>query len=172
MNRPVKEVTKFSRPFHTFSVHFRECEFSKASASSFGVTRGPISTAGQGWAAAPSGRFPVSLGPVHERWGSGARDWQAVWSFISLVWWRELSVKVKLMIYRLIYVLPLTRGHQLWVVTEEMRLWIQAAEFLLKSEGSALEIIIAEYYCQISSMHLNKTFLPCLKCNTFLNFIN
>lgn len=65
---------------------------------------------------------------------------------------------MKLMIYRLIYVLPLTRGQQLWVVTEEMRLWIQAAEFLLKSEGSALEIIIAEYYCQISSMHLNKTF--------------
>lgn len=41
---------------------------------------------------------------------------------------RELSVKVKLSIYSSICILTLTDGHELWVMTETMRLWIQAAE--------------------------------------------
>jgi len=47
---------------------------------------------------------------------------------------RELSRKAKLSIYRSIYVPSLTYGHEIWVVTERMRSWIQG--WL----GSALEI--------------------------------
>lgn len=40
----------------------------------------------------------------------------------------ELSWKVKLLIYLSIYVPALTYGHELWVMTERTRLWIQGAE--------------------------------------------
>ncbi|KAL4005315.1 hypothetical protein ACER0C_005028 [Sarotherodon galilaeus] len=58
----------------------------------------------------------------------------------SIVVKRELSVKAKLSIYRSIYVPTLTYGHELWVVTERMRLRIQAAEmsFLRKVAGLSL----------------------------------
>nr|XP_054599772.1 uncharacterized protein LOC129164266 [Nothobranchius furzeri] len=53
---------------------------------------------------------------------------------------RELSQKVKLSIYRSIYVPTLTYGHELWVVTDRMRSRIQAAEmsFLRRVAGLSL----------------------------------
>ncbi|MDG2633017.1 hypothetical protein P7M35_24665, partial [Vibrio parahaemolyticus] len=58
----------------------------------------------------------------------------------SVVVKRELSQKVKLSIYRSIYVPTLTYGHELWVVTERMRSRIQAAEmsFLRRVAGLSL----------------------------------
>ncbi len=55
---------------------------------------------------------------------------------------KELSQKAKLSIYQSIYVPALTYGHELWVVTERMRLRIQAAEmsFLRGWLGSVLEM--------------------------------
>ncbi len=52
---------------------------------------------------------------------------------------RELK-KAKLSIYQSIYVPTLTYGHELWVVTERMRLRIQAAEmsFLCRVAGLSL----------------------------------
>uniref|UniRef100_A0A8C6LH54 DUF4371 domain-containing protein n=1 Tax=Nothobranchius furzeri TaxID=105023 RepID=A0A8C6LH54_NOTFU len=47
---------------------------------------------------------------------------------LSVVVKRELSQKARLSIYRSIYVPILTYGHELWVMTERMRLQIQAAE--------------------------------------------
>lgn len=41
---------------------------------------------------------------------------------------QELSHKVKLLIYSSVYVLTLTSGHELWVVTEQTRSRIQAAK--------------------------------------------
>ncbi len=41
---------------------------------------------------------------------------------------KELSCKVKLSIYRSIYIPTLTYGHELWVMTERTRSRIQAAE--------------------------------------------
>lgn len=35
---------------------------------------------------------------------------------------KELSLRVNLSIYNLIYVLTITHGHDLWVVTERMRM--------------------------------------------------
>ncbi|TWW59883.1 hypothetical protein D4764_06G0014130 [Takifugu flavidus] len=46
----------------------------------------------------------------------------------SVVVKRELSRKVKLSIYQSIFVLPLTYGHELWVMTERTRSQVQAAE--------------------------------------------
>ncbi|KAI3363802.1 hypothetical protein L3Q82_001410 [Scortum barcoo] len=53
---------------------------------------------------------------------------------------KELSLKAKLSIYRSIYVPTLTYGHELWVMTERTRLWIQAAKmsFLLRVAGHSL----------------------------------
>ncbi len=53
---------------------------------------------------------------------------------------KELSRKAKLSIYQSIYVPTLTYGHKLWVVTERMRLWIQAAvmSFLRRVAGLSL----------------------------------
>ncbi|KAI3355759.1 hypothetical protein L3Q82_004331 [Scortum barcoo] len=55
---------------------------------------------------------------------------------------KELSRKAKLSIYRSIYVPTLTYGHELWVMTERTRSWIQAAEmsFLRRVAGRSLEI--------------------------------
>lgn len=52
-------------------------------------------------------------------------------------WWRELSIKAKLSIYWSSYVPSLTYDHKLWLVTERMRVWIQAAEisFILRVAG-------------------------------------
>ncbi|KAK3542076.1 hypothetical protein QTP86_011949 [Hemibagrus guttatus] len=46
----------------------------------------------------------------------------------SVVVKKELSRKVKLLIYQSIYVPTLTYGHELWVMTERVRSRIQAAE--------------------------------------------
>ncbi|KAF7652554.1 hypothetical protein LDENG_00095270 [Lucifuga dentata] len=53
---------------------------------------------------------------------------------------RELSQKARLSIYQSIYVPILTYGHELWVVTEKTRSWIQAAEmrFLRRVSGLTL----------------------------------
>ena len=46
----------------------------------------------------------------------------------SVVATRELSQKAKLSVYQSIFVPTLTYGHELWVVTERTRSWVQAAE--------------------------------------------
>ncbi|TWW73155.1 hypothetical protein D4764_15G0005490 [Takifugu flavidus] len=53
---------------------------------------------------------------------------------------KELSRKAKLSIYWSVYVPVLTYGHQRWVMTERMRLRIQAAEmsFLRREAGLSL----------------------------------
>lgn len=53
---------------------------------------------------------------------------------------RDLNVKEKLSIYRLIYVLTLTYGYELWVVAERMRSQIQMVEisFLLRVASLSL----------------------------------
>ena len=40
----------------------------------------------------------------------------------------EESQKSRLSVYQSIFLPALTYGHELWVMTERMRLWIQAAE--------------------------------------------
>ncbi len=63
--------------------------------------------------------------------------WALYWTAVVK---RELSWKAKLSIYQSIYVPTLTYGHELGVVTERMRLWIQAAEmsFLRRVAGLTL----------------------------------
>ncbi|KAK3537481.1 hypothetical protein QTP70_012107 [Hemibagrus guttatus] len=58
----------------------------------------------------------------------------------SVVVKKELSRKAKLSIYQSIYVPTLTYGHELWVMTERVRSWIQAAEmsFLRRVAGHSL----------------------------------
>ncbi|KAL1282365.1 hypothetical protein QQF64_001168 [Cirrhinus molitorella] len=58
----------------------------------------------------------------------------------SVVVKKELSEKAKLSIYQSIYVPTLTYGHELWVMTERIRSWIQAAEmsFLRRVAGRSL----------------------------------
>ncbi|XP_066511459.1 sialoadhesin-like [Hoplias malabaricus] len=58
----------------------------------------------------------------------------------SVVVKRELSRKAKPLIYRSIYVPTLTYGHELWVVTERTRSWVQVAEmsFLRRVSGLSL----------------------------------
>ncbi|KAK3556390.1 hypothetical protein QTP70_007992 [Hemibagrus guttatus] len=46
----------------------------------------------------------------------------------SVVVKKELSRKVKLLIYQSIYIPTLTYGHELWVMAEGVRSWIQVAE--------------------------------------------
>lgn len=46
----------------------------------------------------------------------------------TLVVKKELSPGVKLLIYRSVYVLTLTHGRELWVVTERTRLQVQMDE--------------------------------------------
>ncbi|KAK3523662.1 hypothetical protein QTP70_006725 [Hemibagrus guttatus] len=64
-----------------------------------------------------------------------------MWSmYRSVVVKKELSRKAKLSIYQSIYVPTLTYGHELWVMTERVRSWIQAAEmsFLRRVAGRSL----------------------------------
>ena len=58
----------------------------------------------------------------------------------SIVVRRELSRKVKLLIYRSIYVPTFTYGHEIWVMTERKRSRIQVAEmdFLYRVAGHSL----------------------------------
>ncbi|KAK3572192.1 hypothetical protein QTP86_025596, partial [Hemibagrus guttatus] len=58
----------------------------------------------------------------------------------SVVVKKELSRKAKLSIYQSIYAPTLTYGHELWVLTERVRSWIQAAEmsFLRRVAGRSL----------------------------------
>ena len=48
--------------------------------------------------------------------------------FATPWWWRELSQKAKLSIYRSIFVPTLTYGHEGWVMTERTRSRIQSVE--------------------------------------------
>ncbi len=59
----------------------------------------------------------------------------------SVVVKRELSWKVKLSVYRSTYILTLTYGHELWVMTERTRSRIQAAKisFLFRVAGLSLK---------------------------------
>ena len=52
---------------------------------------------------------------------------QHLW-YWSVVVKRELSQRAKLSIYQLIYIPTLPYGHELWVMTERMRLRIQMVE--------------------------------------------
>ncbi len=63
--------------------------------------------------------------------------WVLYWTVVVK---RELSQKAKLLIYQSIYVPTLTYGHEFWVMTERMRLRIQAAEmsFLCRVVGLSL----------------------------------
>lgn len=56
------------------------------------------------------------------------------------------------------YVLPLTCAHDLWEVTVRIRLWIQAAEFFVKDEGSALEIERYYFCCYTLSLEILSSF--------------
>ncbi|KAM4534591.1 uncharacterized protein V3H82_024506 [Fundulus diaphanus] len=58
----------------------------------------------------------------------------------SVVVKRELSQKAKLSIYPSIYVPTLIYGHELWVVTERTRSWIQAAEMSFLRSVSGLSL--------------------------------
>lgn len=73
----------------------------------------------------------ASRGFVHKCWEDGAGDRQAVWGSVcgksAVAVKEELTCKGKLSIYYF-YVLTLTYGHELWLVTERTWLWIQAAE--------------------------------------------
>ncbi|XP_056892948.1 PVR cell adhesion molecule related 2 like isoform X5 [Takifugu flavidus] len=62
----------------------------------------------------------------------------------SVVVKRELSQKAKLSIYRLIFVPPLTYGHELWVMTGRTRSRVQAAEmsFLRRVAGLSLRDMV------------------------------
>ncbi len=48
--------------------------------------------------------------------------------YSTVVTKRELSWKAKLSIYYSVFVPSLTYGHEGWVMTERMRLWIQVAD--------------------------------------------
>ena len=58
----------------------------------------------------------------------------------SVVMKRELSKKAKLSIFKAVFVLILTYGHESWVMTERMRSQVQASEmrFLRRIEGVTL----------------------------------
>ncbi|XDV14816.1 hypothetical protein PO909_014999 [Leuciscus waleckii] len=58
----------------------------------------------------------------------------------SVVVKKELSCKAKLSIYQSIYVPTLTYSHELWVMTERTRSWIQVAKmsFLRRMAGRSL----------------------------------
>ena len=58
----------------------------------------------------------------------------------SVVMKRELSKKAKLSIFKTVFVPNLTYGHESWVMTERMRLQVQASEkrFLRRIEGVTL----------------------------------
>ncbi|XP_058625585.1 uncharacterized protein LOC131536570 [Onychostoma macrolepis] len=74
-----------------------------------------------------------------DRWIGAAAA--AMWSmYRSVVVKKGLSQKAKLSIYRSIYVLTLTYGHELWVMNERTRSQIQAAEisFLPRVAGRTL----------------------------------
>jgi len=74
-----------------------------------------------------------------DRWiGAASAVMRALYR--SVVVKRELSRKAKLSIYRSIYVPTLTYVHELWVVTERMRLWIQAAKMSFLHRGAGLSL--------------------------------
>ncbi|KAK3557566.1 hypothetical protein QTP70_030495, partial [Hemibagrus guttatus] len=74
-----------------------------------------------------------------DRWiGAAAAVMRSMYR--SVVVKKELSRNVKLLIYQSIYVPTLTYGHELWVMIERVRSWIQAAEmsFLRRVVGCSL----------------------------------
>ncbi|XP_076876507.1 uncharacterized protein LOC143525918 [Brachyhypopomus gauderio] len=75
---------------------------------------------------------------IDRRIGAASAVMQSLYR--SVVVKKELSQKAKLSIYRSIYVPTLTYGHELWVMTERTRSWIQAAEmsFLHRVAGRTL----------------------------------
>ncbi|XDV31537.1 hypothetical protein PO909_002528 [Leuciscus waleckii] len=75
---------------------------------------------------------------IDRRIGAASAVMQSLYR--SVVVKKELSRKAKLSIYQSIYVPTLTYGHELWVMTERTRSWIQAAEmsFLRRVAGRSL----------------------------------
>ncbi|KAK3521471.1 hypothetical protein QTP70_005768 [Hemibagrus guttatus] len=73
-----------------------------------------------------------------DRWiGAAAAVMQSMYQSVVV---KELSWKAKLLIYQSIYVPTLTYGHELWVMTERIRSWIQPAKmsFLCRVAGRSL----------------------------------
>ncbi|KAK3505719.1 hypothetical protein QTP70_020512 [Hemibagrus guttatus] len=75
---------------------------------------------------------------IDRRFGAAAAVMRSMYR--SVVVKKELSRKAKLSIYQSIYVPTLTYGHELWVMNERVRSWIQAAEmsFLRRVAGRSL----------------------------------
>ncbi|KAK3528789.1 hypothetical protein QTP70_011573 [Hemibagrus guttatus] len=75
---------------------------------------------------------------IDRRIGAAAAVMRSMYQ--SVVVKKELSRKAKLLIYQSIYAPTLTYGHELWVMTERVRSWIQAAEmsFLRRVAGRSL----------------------------------
>ncbi|KAK3528905.1 hypothetical protein QTP70_012070 [Hemibagrus guttatus] len=75
---------------------------------------------------------------IDRRIGAAAAVMRSMYQ--SVVVKKELSRKAKLSIYQSIYVPTLTYGHELWVMTERVRSWIQSAKmsFLRRVAGRSL----------------------------------
>ncbi len=105
---------------------------------------GGLSTPRREWVLTASEGVQVFHRLVHE-WGDYvAGDWFRGNGFAFALPHccdkRELGRNAKLSIYRSAFVPYLTRGHEEWVMTERMRLWIQTAEmgFLRRVAGISL----------------------------------
>ncbi|KAK3562555.1 hypothetical protein QTP86_002034 [Hemibagrus guttatus] len=75
---------------------------------------------------------------IDRRIGAAAAVMRSMYRLVVVK--KELSRKAKFLIYQSIYVPTLTYGHELWVMTERVRSWIQAAEmsFLHRVAGRSL----------------------------------
>lgn len=69
----------------------------------------------------------------------GGVEWEIGIQYQSTVVKRELSMKAKLSIYRLIYVPALTYSHELWVMTKRIKTWKQAEKISFLQRESALK---------------------------------
>lgn len=111
-----------------FAVEMRiSTSMSEAMVHSWKSVECPLWVGGQ--VAAPSGGVQVYLGFVLKRGELG--NWCSLGSSVGAVLvccGEETSVKVSLSVYRLIYVLTLTCGHKLCVVTERIRSQVQVME--------------------------------------------
>ena len=77
----------------------------------------------------------------------------------SVVMKRELSKKVKLSVFKTVFVPILTYGHESWVMTERMRSQTQASEmrFLRRIEGVRFENLLtsSRYFSKLNNLSLD-----------------
>ena len=122
---------------------------------------------GQGRATFSSGGVQVCWGLVHK--GEMEQEIERWIGAVSAVMWmlkqsvmvkREVSQNAKLSIYRSIYVPALTYRHELWVETERMRLWIEAAKrsFLHRVAGLSLrdKVMSSDLWVELLLPHVEK----------------